>query len=401
MVDYDSSTKTFSHKTFFPLGTETKGDTHFEGINAAPGGYTLSATILAGGTADAAYAYVPVNRDGGFGAAQWVPLHYPGSSFCSGDTVYQNVEMGICLVTDPTTGDLVERTYKATVTVTGGRAGGATISIPEARNGFVGAAAGAQRFAQYAPTQVASPDQLNQPIGQAKADEIAKALGLDKSKCFTEEQYLAFISGNGANGSGDPQQAALVDESVNLLTNSTVNPLNRTINGTPTQIYLGSYGLAVSKDGVWLDSLANEAEPTRRVNEVIAPRGYMDTWAKANGATASLDMLRKSAYTIQLPYGIVAQQVNGSAQLAVYRDGFSSAVVGLSMTPPLWEVNFCLIYMLNPRLAANMPAQWNQIPAEVVTAFLMRSELGLELGRVRFSDYASYFPAECVVAEPG
>ena len=395
MVDYDSATKTFSHKTFFPLGTETKGDTHFEGINAAPGGYTLSGTILSGGTADAAYAYVPVNRDGSFGAAQWVPLHYPGSSFCSGDTVYQNVEMGICIITDPISQQSVERTYKATVTVTGGPAAGANISIPAARQGFVGPAAGAQRLAQYGPTQVTAPDQLNQPIGQVKADEIARALGLDKSKCFTEEQYLTFISGKGANGSGDPSQAALVDESVNLLTNSTVNPLNRNINGTPTQIYLGSYGLAVSKDGVWLDSLANEAEPTRRVNAVIAPGGYMDTWAAANGATASLDMLRKSAYTIQLPYGIVAQQENGSAQLAFYRNGFGSAMAGLSMTPPLWEVNFCLIYLLNPKLAANMPAQWNPIPAEVAKALLTS-----ETGRVRFSDYASYFPRECVVASP-
>ena len=401
MVDYDSSTKTFSHKTFFPLGTEVAGDTHFEGINAAPGGYTLSATILSGGTSDAAYVYVPVGRDGEFGAAQWVPLHYPGSSFCSGDTVYQNVQMGICSLpnpayqTDSTLPPTVERTYKATVTVTGGPAGGANISIPAARQGFVGPTAGAQRYAQYAPTQVTSPDQLNQPIGQEKADEIAKALGLDKSKCFTEEQYLAFISGQGANGSGDPQQAALVDESVNLLTNSTANPLIRDINGTPTQIVLGSYGLAVSKDGVWLDSLANKAEPTRRVNEVIAPGGYMDTWAAANGATASLQMLRRSAYTIQLPYGIVAQQENGPAQLAFYRNGFGSAMAGLSMTPPLWEVNFCLIYLLNPKLAANMPSQWNPIPAEVAKALLTS-----ETGRVRFSDYASYFPRECVVASP-
>ena len=397
MVHYDSATQTFSNKTFFPLGTGLAGDTHFEGINAAPGGYTLSATILSGGTANAAYAYVPVGSNGSFGAARWVPVHYPGSSFCSGDTVYQNVEMGICILPNPNpiSPRYIQRTYKATVTVTGAPAGGATISIPKARQGFVGPTAGAQRFAQYGPTQVTSPDQLNQPIGQEKADEIAKALGLDKSQCFTEEQYLAFISGNGANGSGDPQQAALVDESVNLLTNSMVNPLNRDINGTPTQIYLGSYGLAVSKDGVWLDSLANQAEPTRRVNEVIAPGGYMDTWAAANGATASLDMLRKSAYTIQLPYGIVAQQENGPAQLAFYRNGFGSAVVGLSMTPPLWEVNFCLIYMLNPRLAANMPAQWNPIPAEVATALL-----NSQTGRVRFSDYASYFPRECVVANP-
>ena len=397
MVHYDSATQTFSNKTFFPLGTGLAGDTHFEGINAAPGGYTLSATILSGGTANAAYAYVPVGSNGSFGAARWVPVHYPGSSFCSGDTVYQNVEMGICILPNPNpiSPRYIQRTYKATVTVTGAPAGGATISIPKARQGFVGPTAGAQRFAQYGPTQVTSPDQLNQPIGQEKADEIAKALGLDKSQCFTEEQYLAFISGNGANGSGDPQQAALVDESVNLLTNSTLNPLNRDINGTPTQIYLGSYGLAVSKDGVWLDSLANQAEPTRRVNEVIAPGGYMDTWAAANGATASLDMLRKSAYTIQLPYGIVAQQENGPAQLAFYRNGFGSAVVGLSMTPPLWEVNFCLIYMLSPKLAANMPAQWNPIPAEVATALL-----NSQTGRVRFSDYAAYFPRECVVANP-
>ncbi|MBU6221708.1 MAG: right-handed parallel beta-helix repeat-containing protein [Planctomycetes bacterium] len=395
MVDYDASTKTFSHKTFFPLETAFAGDTHFEGINAAPGGYTLSATILSGGTADAAYAYVPVNRDGGFNAAQWVPLHYPGSSFCSGDTVYQNVEMGICIVTDPVSQQSVERTYKATVTVTGGPTGGANISIPAARKGFVGPAGGARRFAQYGPTQLTTPDQLNQPIGQAKADEIARALGLDRSLCFTPEQRALFMSGNGANGSGDPQQAALVDESVNLLTNSTVNPLTRLVNGTPTRIVLGSYGLAVSKDGVWLDSLANKAEPTRRVNEVIAPGGYMDTWAQANGATESLQMLRRSVYTLQLPYGIAAQQVNVPAQLAVYRNGFDSAVVGLSMTPPLWEVNFCLIYTLDPALAAKMPAQWHPIPAEVATALLES-----ETGRVRFSDYDWYFPTGCVVVTP-
>ena len=213
--------------------------------------------------------------------------------------------------------------------------------------------------------------------------------------CFTEQQYLAFISGQGVNGSGDPQQAALVDESVNLLTNSAVNPLHRDINGTPTRIVLGSYGLGVSKDGVWLDSLANQAEPTRRVNEVIAPGGYMDAWAAANGATASLEMLRSSAYTIQLPYGIIAQHEGGPAELDFYRDGFSSAVVGLSMTPPLWEVNFCLIYMLNPKLAANMPAQWSPIPADVATALL-----NSPTGRVRFSDHASSFPAQCVVANP-
>jgi hypothetical protein len=42
-----------------------------------------------------------------------------------------------------------------------------------------------------------------------------------------------------------------------------------------------------------------------------------------------------------------------------------------------------------------MPAQWNPIPSEVATALL-----NSETGRVRFSEYASYFPRLCVVANP-
>ncbi|NBW85947.1 MAG: hypothetical protein EBR23_03715 [Planctomycetia bacterium] len=151
------------------------------------------------------------------------------------------------------------RTCKATVTVTGGPVVHASIAMPQARNGFVGAAAGAQRFAQCAPTHATAANPLNQPIGEAKADEIAMALGLDSSKCFTPQQRDLFISEGGVGG--DPSQAALVDEIVNLLTNSIANPLNSDINGTPTQIVLRSYGLAVSKDGVWLDTLANSAGP--------------------------------------------------------------------------------------------------------------------------------------------
>ena len=64
----------------------------------------------------------------------------------------------------------------------------------------------------------------------------------------------------------------------------------------------------------------------------------------------------------------------------------SSSVPNASRWTPLWEVNFCLIYMLNPKLAANMPAQWNPIPAEVASALL-----NSQTGRVRFSDFAWYF----------
>jgi hypothetical protein len=56
------------------------------------------------------------------------------------------------------------------------------------------------------------------------------------------------------------------------------------------------------------------------------------------------------------------------------------------VVPSIWEVNFALIYMLSPKQAANMPAYWAPIPADVVAALLKSST-----GEVPYSDYASYF----------
>ena len=251
-------------------------------------------------------------------------------------------------------------------------------------HGFIGGVAGVKELQQYAPTEVTSRAQLNQPLGQAKADRIAKALGLDKNQCFTEAQYLAFISGQGQNGSGDFQSAKLVDESVAILTNSNANPNIRSVDGKPTRFVLGSYGLTVNTAGM-LESPANASAPTRQVNAVIAPGGYISTWAAANGAEASLQMLYKSAYSRQLPYGIAAQHQGGSAELAVYLKGRKSEVTGLSMVPSIWEINFSLIYLLNPKLAANMPAYWAPIPGKVVAALV-----NSPTGQIPFSEYASY-----------
>lgn len=251
--------------------------------------------------------------------------------------------------------------------------------------GFIGGASGVKYLKKYAPSQVNSNHQLNQPLGQAKADTIAKSLGLDKDLCFTKQQYLTFITGQGADGSGDPEDAKLVDESVKLLTNTCGNPLIRIIDGKVTQIILGSYGLIVNEAGM-LESPANSDAPTRKVNEVLKPGGYLSTWCKANGAEASLSMLYKSAYTVQLPYAIIAQHEATDAELVLYLDCFNSAVTGMSMAPSIWEVNFCLIYVLNPKLAAKMPAYWAPIPKKVVKALENSPN-----GQVPFSDYSSYF----------
>jgi hypothetical protein len=250
--------------------------------------------------------------------------------------------------------------------------------------GFVGAAAGAPKYAPYAPTQVGGFKVLNQRLGQKRADAIARHLGLVKSKCFTPAQFLKFVTGKGVGG--NVQDAFLVDECVFILTNTTGNPIIRKIDGKPIAITLGSYGLTVNTAGQ-LESPANATCPTRLVNPLIVPGGYIDTWCRANGAEASVEMLFASAFTTQIFYGNKAQQSAGAAELFAYRKGPHSRVVtGASVVPPLWEVNFCLIYMLNPKLAANMPAYWAPIPKPVVAALKASPT-----GQVPYSEFASFF----------
>ena len=106
LVDYTPSTGLFTHLTFFDY-TAVTGLTHFEGITGVSGGYNVVATTDSG----AAYAFIPRNGDSTFGAAAWTAIAYPGSATTTGDTVYQNVAMGIYIV--PGSGGV--RSYTATV----------------------------------------------------------------------------------------------------------------------------------------------------------------------------------------------------------------------------------------------------------------------------------------------
>jgi hypothetical protein len=250
--------------------------------------------------------------------------------------------------------------------------------------GFSKPFSGASRYEYLAPTEATDASQLNIPIGQRRADEIALGLGLVKADTLTEQQFLEFISGGGVGG--DPAAAKLVDESVRILTNTTGRPLYSKVKGVLTPSVLASYGLFVDERG-WLMSLANEEAPTRQVNAVIAPGGYMGEWMRANGATSSLVQLYRSGYTVEAFYGFVAQQVSGAAQLVTNTKGGVSTEVGMSMAPAIWLVNFALIYTLNPELAAFMPAHWAPIPATVADAILRSPK-----GKVRYSRFESAFP---------
>lgn len=247
---------------------------------------------------------------------------------------------------------------------------------------------GTPQYAYPAPAKLDNPDQLNQPIGPRAAEEIAKAIGLNRRDTFTERQYEEFITGGGEGGMKTP--AELVDASVKILTNTVGRPLHSNVDGRVTASVLASYGVFVSTDG-WLMSPANGAAPTREVNQVIAPGGYLSQWCALNGAEDALQTLQASAYTSEAAYGNSAQKHTDAAQLITNtKDGVSS-VVGMSMGPALWIVNFALIWTLNPKLAQYMPARWAPLPPAVAGALVAADSDTAHPGQVPYSQYASDF----------
>jgi hypothetical protein len=82
----------------------------------------------------------------------------------------------------------------------------------------------------------------------------------------------------------------------------------------------------VNTEGM-LESPVNSTAPTRQVNSVIEPGGYLSTWCKNNGAEAALRALHRSAFTAEAVWGNRAQQQSGVAQLVP--NGVQ--VVGMSM----------------------------------------------------------------------
>lgn len=274
-----------------------------------------------------------------------------------------------------------------TLGVVGRAAAGA--AAPNATDtGFPEPFLGAPEYAHVAPPKLDSADQLNQPIGPQAAEQVARAIGLNRKDTFSPQLYEEFITGGGKGG--EKSQAELVDASVKILTNTVGRPLHSTADGKVTASVLASYGVFVSTDG-WLMSPANEAAPTRIVNKVIAPGGYMNHWCIRNGCLSDLDTLYHSAYTADAAYGDSAQQNADAAQLITNtKDGVSS-VVGMSMGPALWIVNFALIWTLNPRLAQYMPARWAPLPPDVANALVAADTDSGHPGQVPYSQYASDF----------
>jgi hypothetical protein len=250
--------------------------------------------------------------------------------------------------------------------------------------GFAQPYAGTPRYLKYAPRQATHAGQVNRPLGARAAERIARRLGLDRRHAFTPKQYRLFITGRGIGG--DKDAAKLVDESVRIFTNTTGRPLLANVDGTLTPTVLGSYGLMVNRAGM-LESLANTDAPTRQVNAVLVPGGYLGTWCRQNGAEDSLWMLYRSAYGAEILFGNASQQQSGVAQLVPNRKGAVSTTVGMSMAPSIWIINFAAVYTLKPSLAAKMPARWTPIPDDVVQALEASPT-----GQVPYGDFAASLP---------
>ena len=268
--------------------------------------------------------------------------------------------------------------------------------------------AGLPAYELFAPGEARGPIQVNEELGQIRADWIASRLGFAKDKAMSKEQYRQFVTGRGVDGISPAsiKAAELVDYSVAALTNTRANPYARIVNGQPSQIVLGSYGLIVSPNGM-LSSPAIDSSPVRQVNWVLAPDvickfpeipvpdgipcGYMGEWMRKNGARDTLAALYASAYTPLVPFGFASQGTSEPLELLENtRPDGSQATLGMAMAPSIWIVNFLLIYALNPELAAKMPAYWQAIPAEVAQA-LYASENGDTPGQIPYSQYRQFF----------
>jgi len=251
--------------------------------------------------------------------------------------------------------------------------------------GFLEPYCGEKEWEKYTPTPIDSSNpKLHEGIGRARADELAKIFGIEKRKCLNSIKFLKLISGSGVGG--NMTETLILNDAINWFINSKDNPIVCNIDGVPTPIVLGSYGLMVNQDGK-LQSLAQDSSPCREANELLAPGGYLPTWFKANGAEDSIIMFWASkALRDGVIFGGISQIIaEKNAELVEYNSGPSSAYVGMSMIPPIWVVNFIAVYVLNPDLAALMPAYWTPIPTPVKEA-LMASPTG----QVNYNDFKQY-----------
>ena len=113
VANYDAITGQFSNIKYYTFEGRPEAITHFEGITAVPGGFNLVATTDKG----AAFASITRKDDGSFSDAQWTLNNVVGADITTGNSVFQNIVMGIYElknVSDVNTyGTLIDQSYQS------------------------------------------------------------------------------------------------------------------------------------------------------------------------------------------------------------------------------------------------------------------------------------------------
>ena len=105
------------------------------------------------------------------------------------------------------------------------------------------------KWEQLAPGNAKAPEQINEPLGLERANQLAQQLGIDKAMILTDQEYQCTI---GVAPRDTDRQ--LIFGCITNLTNSTGN----------TNIPLSSYGLAITDD-------RNGSVPAGDVQSLCAP----------------------------------------------------------------------------------------------------------------------------------
>jgi hypothetical protein len=101
VFNYDSSTHSITDEIHLSFDNNVSLITHFEGINAVAGGFSLTSTTVQG----AGYAFLPVNENGSFGTPTWTTItnQINPSAPTTGDTVIDYSVLGIYTTSDGVT----------------------------------------------------------------------------------------------------------------------------------------------------------------------------------------------------------------------------------------------------------------------------------------------------------
>jgi hypothetical protein len=94
------------------------------------------------------------------------------------------------------------------------------------RTGFSIPELGRPKYADLSAKKTDELDYISQPIGQKRADKIAKALNFDKKNSLTNQQYLELVLGG---ESGNQDDAVYFGQSVSLFINNIGFPLYSTV----------------------------------------------------------------------------------------------------------------------------------------------------------------------------